>query len=64
MKKIYIKPKSDLVRIQVESIIAGSIDTLNTQNVDLNYGGAGTGTSQPYRIKSKGSWDEDWGKWE
>jgi len=55
MKKKYIKPVTQVVKIQHTSIICTSVNSLGS-NANMNYGGGGNG---PARSRSFGGWDDE-----
>lgn len=57
MKKNYQKPTMNVVKIQHQQhLLAGSIDSVDGGDTDINYGG---GSSGPARARSFDGWD-DW----
>jgi hypothetical protein len=55
-KKAYLKPAMSVVKIQHQShILAGSLRRVSN-NVDLNYGGGGTGEAQS---RGYDVWEDD-----
>ncbi len=59
MKKTYLQPAMMVVRLQQQSIICTSNGVNRVSgNVDLDYGGSGTG---PARVKSN---TVDWDDWD
>ena len=59
MKKTYLQPTMMVVTLQQHSIICTSNGVSRVSgNVDLGYGGGGSG---PARVKSNTvDWDDDW----
>jgi len=56
MKKTYLQPTMNVVKIQHSQMLCGSIT--DVKGGDIGYGGGG---SRPARVKSNTvDWDDDW----
>lgn len=63
MKKAYIIPETQTLRISVERIMVGSNDIISSGDVTgIMYGGVTDGSVSPEAKRSYDVWEEDWSK--
>ena len=64
MKKSYIIPAVEPIRMEVETPLAGSSDMITSAGAvsDVTYGGQSDGTVMPEAKRNFDVWDDDWSK--
>ena len=65
MKKNYQQPATTVVSVAAETLIANSVQGVNSNSVNIRYGGASSNnTSGQARVKDATDtydvWDDDW----
>ena len=60
MKKTYISPKSRLLSMEPETMIAGSAENPPINNSDAIVDGGGNVIMEGREIQSRNAWDNEW----
>ena len=60
MKKTYISPKSRLLSMEPETMIAGSAENPPINNSNAEVDGGGNVIMEGREIQSRNAWDNEW----